>query len=152
AATNTTPVGAYRGAGRPEACALLERIIDMAAAELAIDPVELRRRNLPAADAFPVATATGFTYDSGDYHRARDTVVDVLGYDGQPHGSGAASAADGDARPPPRPPPAGPGPGRGGPPPGGRARRHRGDRGWPPRRPRHAQPRRHMDRGGSGSR
>ncbi len=67
AATNTTPMGAYRGAGRPEACALLERIIDMAAVELGVDPVELRRRNLLAPDAFPFTTATGMVYDVGEY-------------------------------------------------------------------------------------
>ena len=58
AVTNTTPTAAYRGAGRPEATALLERIIDIAADELDIDPVELRKRNLLAADAFPVTTVT----------------------------------------------------------------------------------------------
>ncbi len=67
AVTNTTPMGAYRGAGRPKATALLERLVDHAALELAIDPIELRRRNLIADDAFPFATLTGLTYDSGRY-------------------------------------------------------------------------------------
>ncbi|MGH9049213.1 MAG: xanthine dehydrogenase family protein molybdopterin-binding subunit [Acidimicrobiia bacterium] len=80
-ATTTTPVGAYRGAGRPEATALLERITDMAADELDIDPVELRRRNLLAPDEFPVTTATGSTYDVGDYARALDEAVRVAGYE-----------------------------------------------------------------------
>ena len=70
ALTNTTPMGAYRGAGRPEAAAMLERIIDMAAAELGIDPVELRRRNFLQPDEFPYTTVTGATYDSGDYDAA----------------------------------------------------------------------------------
>src|SRR5205085_5815065 len=80
AATNATPVGAYRGAGRPEACALLERIIDMAALELGMDPVEVRRRNLPGPEAFPIKTATGFVYDCGDYHRVLDTALEVANY------------------------------------------------------------------------
>ena len=53
AATNTTPTGAYRGAGRPEATAMLERVVDQAALELGIDPIELRRRNLLGDDVFP---------------------------------------------------------------------------------------------------
>ena len=52
--TNTTPMGAFRGAGRPEAAALLERMMDLAADELGLDPVEIRRRNLLAPDALPV--------------------------------------------------------------------------------------------------
>ncbi|HEX6310787.1 MAG TPA: xanthine dehydrogenase family protein molybdopterin-binding subunit [Acidimicrobiia bacterium] len=79
--TTTTPVGAYRGAGRPEATALLERITDMAAVELGIDPVEIRRRNLLAPEEFPVTTVTGSTYDVGDYARALDEAVRVAGYD-----------------------------------------------------------------------
>lgn len=81
AATNTTPTGAYRGAGRPEATALLERIVDLAALELGIDPVEIRRRNLIADDAFPFATLTGLTYDSGAYTTPLDTAVRLVGYD-----------------------------------------------------------------------
>jgi len=67
ALTNTTPVGAFRGAGRPEAAALLERLLDVAAAELDLKPEEIRRRNLLTPDAFPYTTRTGATYDSGDY-------------------------------------------------------------------------------------
>jgi len=81
ALTNTTPVGAFRGAGRPEAAAMLERIVDMAADELGIDPVDIRRRNLIRADAFPYRTLTGATYDSGDYAGALDAVVRLAGYD-----------------------------------------------------------------------
>jgi aerobic carbon-monoxide dehydrogenase large subunit len=65
--TNTTPMGAFRGAGRPEAAAHLERIMDIAADELGLDPVELRRRNFLDPAAFPVTTAMGAVYDSGDY-------------------------------------------------------------------------------------
>ncbi len=67
AVTNTTPVGAFRGAGRPEATAFLERIMDLAADQLGIDPVEIRRRNLLTADQFPFTTLMGTTYDVGDY-------------------------------------------------------------------------------------
>lgn len=67
ATTNTAPMGAFRGAGRPEAAAHLERLIDIAADELDIDPVELRRRNFLDPSGFPVTTQAGATYDSGDY-------------------------------------------------------------------------------------
>ena len=79
--TNTTPMGAYRGAGRPEATALLERAMDMLAAELGMDPAELRRRNLVPPDAFPHTTVTGATYDSGDYPRALQRALELAGYD-----------------------------------------------------------------------
>src|SRR5215467_5063908 len=78
--TTTTPVGAYRGAGRPEAIWLLERALDMLAAELSIDPAEIRRRNLIPADAFPYRTPTGATYDSGDPGRALDIALRAAGY------------------------------------------------------------------------
>ena len=65
--TSTTPVGAFRGAGRPEAAALLERILDVAADELGLAPEEIRRRNFVPPDAFPWDTFAGRTYDSGDY-------------------------------------------------------------------------------------
>jgi carbon-monoxide dehydrogenase large subunit len=65
--TNTAPVGAFRGAGRPEASAALDRILDIAATELGIAPEEIRRRNLIPADQFPYQTQTGVTYDNGDY-------------------------------------------------------------------------------------
>ena len=79
--TNTTPMGAFRGAGRPEAAALLERVMDMAAAELGLDPVEIRRRNLLTPDDFPHATVMGVTYDSGDYGRALDEALRRAGYE-----------------------------------------------------------------------
>ncbi|HKF78034.1 MAG TPA: xanthine dehydrogenase family protein molybdopterin-binding subunit [Candidatus Dormibacteraeota bacterium] len=78
--TNTTPLGAYRGAGRPEAAAMIERAMDMLAGELAIDPAELRRRNLISADRFPHKTAGGATYDSGEYERALDALLELAGY------------------------------------------------------------------------
>jgi aerobic carbon-monoxide dehydrogenase large subunit len=65
--TTTTPMGAFRGAGRPEAAAHLERMMDLAAAELGLDPVEIRRRNLLTPDRFPFTTLSGVTYDVGDY-------------------------------------------------------------------------------------
>ena len=77
--TNTTPMGAYRGAGRPEACALLERLVDLAAVELGVDPVELRRRNL--VDTFPHRSPTGVTYDAADYRACLDGAVARIGYD-----------------------------------------------------------------------
>jgi carbon-monoxide dehydrogenase large subunit len=81
AATNTTPMGAYRGAGRPEATALLERIVDQASIELGIDPLEIRRRNLLGDDVFPFKTLTGITYDSGAYNTPLDAVAKWAGYD-----------------------------------------------------------------------
>ncbi|HYL52990.1 MAG TPA: xanthine dehydrogenase family protein molybdopterin-binding subunit, partial [Acidimicrobiia bacterium] len=81
AATNTTPTGAYRGAGRPEATAFLERIIDMAADELDIDPVEIRKRNFLQPEEFPLSTVTGANYDVGEYAKALDEAVRVAGYD-----------------------------------------------------------------------
>ena len=78
--TNTTPVGAYRGAGRPEATAALERVVDMYAAEIGMDPGELRRRNVIAPGAFPYTTPTGAAYDSGEYAAAIDRVLDAAGY------------------------------------------------------------------------
>ncbi len=67
--TNTTQVDAYRGAGRPEAIYVLERLMDRAARELGIDPIELRRKNFIAKDAFPYKTSTGETYDVGDFNK-----------------------------------------------------------------------------------
>ncbi|MEY4372105.1 MAG: hypothetical protein RL219_874 [Actinomycetota bacterium] len=81
AATNTTPTGAYRGAGRPEASAMLERAVDQAALELGIDPIEIRRRNLLPDDAFPFQTLTGLTYDSGNYLLPLETAARHIGYD-----------------------------------------------------------------------
>jgi carbon-monoxide dehydrogenase large subunit len=78
--TNTAVMSAYRGAGRPEAIAMIERAMDMLAAELRMDPAELRRRNL-ISGPFPHTTATGLTYDTGDYARALDLALAAAGYD-----------------------------------------------------------------------
>jgi len=81
--TNTTPVAAYRGAGRPEAIHMMERILDMAADELGIDPVEIRRKNYIEPEAFPYMPNTGLgaTYDTGEYAKALDAVLEYAGYD-----------------------------------------------------------------------
>ncbi len=73
--TNTTPTGPYRGAGRPEATYAIERVIDIAARELRIDPVELRRRNLIPASAMPFKTGLVFTYDCGDFARVMEMAL-----------------------------------------------------------------------------
>ncbi|MGH1502470.1 MAG: xanthine dehydrogenase family protein molybdopterin-binding subunit [Acidimicrobiales bacterium] len=80
AATNTTPTAAYRGAGRPEATQMLERIIDIAADELGIDPAEIRRKNFLQPDEFPLTTHGGANYDSGEYELALDAALDASGY------------------------------------------------------------------------
>jgi carbon-monoxide dehydrogenase large subunit len=77
ARTNKVPTAPYRGAGRPEASYLIETTIDAAARQLGIDPIELRRRNL--VREFPYKTALGWTYDSGDYERCLDRVLELLG-------------------------------------------------------------------------
>jgi carbon-monoxide dehydrogenase large subunit len=78
--TNTTQVVAYRGAGRPEAAAALERVVDLFATEIGADPAEVRRRNFIPKDAFPYTTAVGTTYDCGDYERALDLVLETADY------------------------------------------------------------------------
>jgi aerobic carbon-monoxide dehydrogenase large subunit len=80
--THTVPVDAYRGAGRPEATFLLERIVDLAADELGIDPAELRRRNFIPADAFPYQTPVALQYDSGDYQTTLDLALKAADYAG----------------------------------------------------------------------
>jgi CO/xanthine dehydrogenase Mo-binding subunit len=77
--TNTTPVGAYRGAGRPEATAAVERAIDLFAAEIGADPAEVRRKNLLPAFTEPHTTAFGAVYDSGDYVTALDKALAAAG-------------------------------------------------------------------------
>ena len=75
--TNTAPVDAYRGAGRPEATFLLERIVDIAAAEMNIDPVELRRRNLIQPEDFPYKTPVALEYDTGDYEQSLNKALEL---------------------------------------------------------------------------
>jgi carbon-monoxide dehydrogenase large subunit len=78
--TNKMSTDAYRGAGRPEATYVVERVMDIVAAELKMDPVEVRRKNFPKKDEFPFHTATGLEYDSGDYDLALDKALDLSGY------------------------------------------------------------------------
>ncbi len=78
--TNVTPLGAYRGAGRPEAAAAIERAVDLLATELAMDPADVRRKNLIPPDAFPFRTAAGTEYDSGDYRVALDRALELADY------------------------------------------------------------------------
>jgi aerobic carbon-monoxide dehydrogenase large subunit len=79
--TNTTPVAAYRGAGRPEAAYYIERMMDIAAHELGIDPIEIRRKNFIQPDEFPYNSPAGATYDSGDYEKALSKAIELSRYD-----------------------------------------------------------------------
>ncbi len=78
--THTVPVDAYRGAGRPEACYLIERTMDLAAHELGVDPADLRRRNLIGKERFPFQTQVALTYDSGNYAPALERALQMVGY------------------------------------------------------------------------
>ncbi|MEE2702689.1 MAG: xanthine dehydrogenase family protein molybdopterin-binding subunit [Myxococcota bacterium] len=80
--TNTMATDAYRGAGRPEAAYLIERVMDAVARETGIDPVELRRRNFIPSDAFPFETVSGAQYDSADYELALDRAIEAFDYAG----------------------------------------------------------------------
>ncbi len=80
--TNTAPTVAYRGAGRPEACAAIERAVDLFAAEIGMDPAEVRRRNFVGAFSQPYKTAVGTTYDVGDFPAALDLVLEASDYAG----------------------------------------------------------------------
>ncbi len=88
--TNTVPVDAYRGAGRPESNYLVERLIDAAARELGVDRVEIRRRNMISAAAMPYTTAMGQKYDTGDFRRVLDTAVEKIDWTGFPSRRAAA--------------------------------------------------------------
>ena len=95
--TNTAPVDAYRGAGRPEATFSLERVIDKAARELGISPVEIRRKNFVQPDQFPFTSAAGLEYDTGDYGALMDgleTKADLAGFEAR----AAQSAKNGKLR------------------------------------------------------
>ena len=94
--TNTTPIGAYRGAGRPEATAAIERAIDLFATEIGMDPAEVRRKNVVAPDRFPFRTKGGALYDSGAYAAALDKVLASAGY-GDLRAEQAARRERGDA-------------------------------------------------------
>ncbi len=91
--TNTVPVDAYRGAGRPEATFQLERVIDKAAREMGIDPVEIRRRNFIQPDQFPYATPVAVEYDTGNYGATLDKALEMSDFAGF-----AAREADSKAR------------------------------------------------------
>jgi carbon-monoxide dehydrogenase large subunit len=78
--TNTPPLLAYRGAGRPESTTMIERMIDLYSYEIAIDPAELRRKNLLTESALGIPTATGVIYDSGDYPAALESILQAVGY------------------------------------------------------------------------
>ena len=80
--TNTAPTSVYRGAGRPEAIYLIERLVERAAQVTGIDRVELRRRNLIAADALPYHTPTHHTYDSGEFEKLMDTCLTAADWNG----------------------------------------------------------------------
>ena len=80
--TNSVPVDALRGAGRPEATYLLERLVDKAADECGIDPAEIRKRNMIAPDAFPYQTPVALAYDSGTYEAALDEAMSLASYEG----------------------------------------------------------------------
>ena len=95
--TNTVPVDAYRGAGRPEAAYLVERLVDLAAARLGRDPLELRRHNAIPKEDFPYQTPVAFLYDSGDYDRLMATAADRADYAGMRE-SQAQARADGQLR------------------------------------------------------
>ena len=82
--TNSHPTAPYRGAGRPEAAFIIERIIDIAADELGFDPVDLRRRNLIPADAMPFKTSLTFTYDSGEFEKNMDDALKLSDFAGYP--------------------------------------------------------------------
>ncbi len=109
--TNSHPTAPYRGAGRPEAAFIIERMIDIAAYELGFDPIDLRRRNVIPADAMPYKTSLTFTYDSGEFEKNMDDALrlaDVDGYaarkaqsdaDGKLRGLGVANAIERAAPP-----------------------------------------------------
>lgn len=80
--TNTTPVDAYRGAGRPEACYLIERLVDTAAREIGMDPAEIRRRNFIPPDAFPYDTPVALTYDTGRFDLCLEKALELADYAG----------------------------------------------------------------------
>ena len=79
--TNTTPIGPYRGAGRPEAAAAIERAVDAFATAIQMDPAAVRSKNFLAPEAFPLVTPTGSPYDSGQYEAAQAAVLAAAGYD-----------------------------------------------------------------------
>ena len=110
---NTTPIGPYRGAGRPEGAYFCERLVDLVALETGIDPAEVRRRNFVPPAHFPYTSCTGLTYDSGDYQAGLDLLLEKLAAtapqvpDGQLLGTGIASFVEPGGITPPIPGPDG---------------------------------------------
>lgn len=80
--SNTPPTNAYRSSGRPEVTFAIERLVETAAHELGFDPIDLRRRNLVSADLMPYPNAVGMTYDSGEYAKSMDMVMELADWDG----------------------------------------------------------------------
>jgi carbon-monoxide dehydrogenase large subunit len=91
--TNTAPTMPYRGAGRPEAVYIMERLVDHAAREMRLDPAEFRRKNLIRDDAFPYQTRTGLTYDTGQYAVALAKCQDLANWSGDEARLSASEAA-----------------------------------------------------------
>jgi aerobic carbon-monoxide dehydrogenase large subunit len=91
--TNTSPLGPYRGAGRPEATYLIERLLDEAALALGLDRAEIRRRNVITASALPYSTVTGYAYDSGDFRKVLDRCAEMADWDGFPARQAASESA-----------------------------------------------------------
>jgi carbon-monoxide dehydrogenase large subunit len=110
---NTTPIGPYRGAGRPEGAYFCERLVELVALETGLDPAEVRRRNFIPPAHFPYTTCTGLTYDSGDYQAGLDLLLEKLAEtapqvpDGQLPGTGIASFVEPGGITPPIPGPDG---------------------------------------------
>ncbi|MGH7905091.1 MAG: xanthine dehydrogenase family protein molybdopterin-binding subunit, partial [Candidatus Binataceae bacterium] len=78
--TNKMSTDTYRGAGMPESCSIIERLVDLTAAEFGLDPAEVRRRNLAPKEAFPFTSASGLVYDSGDYEKSLDKALEIIDY------------------------------------------------------------------------
>ncbi len=95
--TNTAPVDAYRGAGRPEATYVVERLVEVAAREMKLDPAEIRRRNFIQPDQFPYQTPVALQYDIGNYGASLDKALEMIDYKGYPARK-AASQAQGKLR------------------------------------------------------
>src|SRR5260221_8159195 len=91
--SNTNPTAPYRGAGRPEAAYLIERIIEAAASELGIDPIELRRRNIIAQQKLPYKAPLGPFYDCGEFEKNMDLALQAADYAGFPARREASRAA-----------------------------------------------------------
>lgn len=95
--TNTTPTGAYRGAGRPEAAAAIERAVDAFAAAIDLDPAEVRRRNFVRPEQFPFTALSGMSYDCGEYEKALDLALEAAGY-AELRAEQARRRSDGDTK------------------------------------------------------